>query len=325
MTDIHDSMSGPEQKPLNSSGLPELVGGGGVPPMVSAAQSHGDYPIQVGPQLTLGLKLGGSRKRFYFLASSRSDVGRYRRKFPISEDGWREAWHAFATEDPLGAAAYRGALQRRAGHALREADRLELARQGAERLAQLPQIAEVAGCTLIGGYQYDRLTPANGYDLHFADDRVLITPSATTAILVELEYAEVLALRVDGPGAITRGGGFIGGGFGLAGAAEGMVIASVLNALTTRTTIQTIVEVQDRARDFLFFYENQTPEQLRLRLRPVEARLRQLADERDRQQRSQPVSGPDPVERLERLAQLHKQGALTDDEFAAAKRKLLTD
>ena len=32
---------------------------------------------------------------------------------------------------------------------------------------------------------------------------------------------------------------------------------------------------------------------------------------------------PDPMEQLERLATLHKEGALTDEEFAAQKAKLL--
>ena len=32
---------------------------------------------------------------------------------------------------------------------------------------------------------------------------------------------------------------------------------------------------------------------------------------------------PDPMEQLERLAKLHEEGALTDEEFAAQKAKLL--
>ena len=32
---------------------------------------------------------------------------------------------------------------------------------------------------------------------------------------------------------------------------------------------------------------------------------------------------PDPTEQLERLAKLHEEGALTDEEFAAQKAKLL--
>ncbi|HEY6891079.1 MAG TPA: SHOCT domain-containing protein [Solirubrobacter sp.] len=35
------------------------------------------------------------------------------------------------------------------------------------------------------------------------------------------------------------------------------------------------------------------------------------------------LTGGDPIERLERLAALHRSGALTDEEFAAAKARLL--
>ena len=34
-------------------------------------------------------------------------------------------------------------------------------------------------------------------------------------------------------------------------------------------------------------------------------------------------AGPDPIEQLKELAQLHQQGILTDEEFAAQKAKLL--
>jgi hypothetical protein len=37
----------------------------------------------------------------------------------------------------------------------------------------------------------------------------------------------------------------------------------------------------------------------------------------------QPAAGPDPIEQLKELAQLHQQGVLTDEEFAAQKAKLL--
>ncbi|HWV85042.1 MAG TPA: SHOCT domain-containing protein [Capillimicrobium sp.] len=36
-----------------------------------------------------------------------------------------------------------------------------------------------------------------------------------------------------------------------------------------------------------------------------------------------PAPGADPIERLKQLAELHSQGVLTDDEFAAQKAKVL--
>jgi Short C-terminal domain len=36
-----------------------------------------------------------------------------------------------------------------------------------------------------------------------------------------------------------------------------------------------------------------------------------------------PAAAPDPIEQLKQLGQLHEQGILTDEEFAAQKAKLL--
>jgi hypothetical protein len=36
-----------------------------------------------------------------------------------------------------------------------------------------------------------------------------------------------------------------------------------------------------------------------------------------------PAAGPDPIEQLKELGQLHEQGILTDEEFAAQKAKIL--
>ena len=36
-----------------------------------------------------------------------------------------------------------------------------------------------------------------------------------------------------------------------------------------------------------------------------------------------PAAGPDPIEQLKQLGELHSQGVLTDEEFAAQKAKLL--
>jgi membrane protease subunit (stomatin/prohibitin family) len=52
-------------------------------------------------------------------------------------------------------------------------------------------------------------------------------------------------------------------------------------------------------------------------------------DEQDAQQQQQappqqaPPADDDPMAQIQNLAQLHSQGALTDDEFAAAKAKIL--
>ncbi len=52
-----------------------------------------------------------------------------------------------------------------------------------------------------------------------------------------------------------------------------------------------------------------------------EERTKSLA----REERNDATAGPDPTEQLERLARLHRDGVLTDEEFEAKKRSLLDE
>lgn len=82
----------------------------GLPPMPRPSpQSLGDLPLQSGSNSTLGIKLRSRGKGFYFLAA-RGAVRRYGRRFPLTEEGWADAWTAFASEDPAGAARYLASL-----------------------------------------------------------------------------------------------------------------------------------------------------------------------------------------------------------------------
>jgi membrane protease subunit (stomatin/prohibitin family) len=50
---------------------------------------------------------------------------------------------------------------------------------------------------------------------------------------------------------------------------------------------------------------------------------RQLDQEQQRMSAQPPEQEPDPTEELQKLGQLHESGVLTDEEFAAAKAKVL--
>jgi hypothetical protein len=151
---------------------------------------------------------------FYFLAPTSGFGGRYKRRFPLTPDGWTQAWREFVSEDPEAAALYKEALLDRASLPARKAELAE----AYSRFSRIPQLAVVADCALIGGYGHDQLVLSGRYDLYFTDAEVLITRPSLPEPKASLQYRDVLALRVDGPGAITRGGGFIGGGFGVVGA-----------------------------------------------------------------------------------------------------------
>lgn len=102
----------------------------------------------------------------------------------------------------------------------------------------------------------------------------------------EVPIADVLALDIAGPGEVRSGGGFLGGGFGVVGAATGMLAATVLNALTTRTEVESVLRLATEcgsggcAGEAILVNHELSPDALRARMSAVF-----LAHEADRARR----------------------------------------
>ena len=94
---------------------------------------------------------------------------------------------------------------------------------------------------------------------------------------LQLSYADITALQIGGRGdvATTSGGGWSGGGFGAKGIAEGVVIASVLNSLTTKTThsIETILHLHWHTGSLTLLNTKFLPQQWGSLLAPVIRRI----------------------------------------------------
>lgn len=124
-----------------------------------------------------------------------------------------------------------------------------------------------------------------------------------------IPYAEIASMDISGPGSVTRGGGFIGGGFGVEGALEGMAVATVLNALTTKTKIHTFISITTNIGELHLHYSGMEPGALRIALSPVVFALRRL----------------DPVWRQGRLDALRfalAEKQLSDNEFQVLSERL---
>jgi hypothetical protein len=231
-------------------------------------------------------------------------VGRY----PLTEEGWAQAWQGFIGLRP----------DRRTVREVR------LALAGRQLAAGT--LAAVPGAVFLGGYCLDAgLAARSGYDLRFLHDRLAVYPAGNPAPPAALAYADITSIEIGGPGLVKSGGGFIGGGLGVAGAGEGIAIAAVLNALTRRTKITTVIQVQ-AADTELFFLDTKTPPQaLRIRLSPGLVALGKA------QAPAQPTAPDDGaptarsiVDELERLGRLHEKGLLTAEEFAQMKTRLIS-
>lgn len=184
----------------------------------------------------------------------------------------------------------------------------------------------VPRCVYLGGVNVP--VPAQTeVDLLFASGgiRVHRSPHARgSQPMAELPYAPQFKVELSGPGRFTSGGGFVGGGIGLEGAAGGMALAGVLNALTTRTRVESVIAVLSAQYEGFFLCREHGLEELRRTLAPVFLRARQNSVQAVVSE-SEPASEDrsDLVVVLERLTALHRAGALTDEEFRSAKAKAL--
>ena len=161
-------------------------------------------------------------------------------------------------------------------------------------------------CAYLGGCSYP-LSPGDLATLSF--DTAALSIHLSDGASFSVPYVELASIDISGPGTTTKGGGFIGGGFGVEGALEGMAIATVLNALTTRSKVHTFVSLTTNIGELHLHYGGMEPGALRIALAPVYAILRRL----------------DPAWRQERLAALkfaQTQEVLSEPEFAHLSKRL---
>jgi hypothetical protein len=227
---------------------------------------------------------------------------------PLTEAGWNKIWRTMTSDFPLLAVAVSEACQR--------SDVALSTDQYASELKSLGSLATLQNCVLLGGYGYEEsLTAGMKLNLYFTEEGLWASAQRTWKPQIRCPYSEARALEFSGPGRVRTGGGFIGGGFGLSGAAEGMIVASVLNSLTTRSSIQSIVRWEARTMEAFFFTSEATPGDLRIKLSPVMGCIRSGS--------VSPASS-DLLSEIERLAALHRQGVLDDDEFSDMKKRIIS-
>jgi hypothetical protein len=169
-------------------------------------------------------------------------------------------------------------------------------------------------CTLLGGHGHS-IAPGTACTVLLGSDEAHITP--TEGEPVTFRYKELDSLEIGGRGLLQPGGGFIRGGFGAEGAVLGMGIASVLNSLTSKSSIETVLTFKTRRGEAWVHYPRETPQALNIRLSGVLAKV-------ERSNQEKPIARTASVtEELARLHELHVQRALTDEEYAEAKARLI--
>lgn len=114
-----------------------------------------------------------------------------------------------------------------------------------------------------------------------ADALVVVGPAGVRVVhgsqRFEASHRELEGYQLGGVGQYETGGGWIGGGFGVAGALQGAAFALVMNALTTRIRNDCLLRFVFANAEMTFEVLVETPAQVELELSALTAALRQRA------------------------------------------------
>jgi hypothetical protein len=86
---------------------------------------------------------------------------------------------------------------------------------------------------------------------------------------IEIPYSDLTGAEIGGDGEKTTSAGVFGGGFGVEGAVEGIAIASLLNAATRKTRVDSRMRIGSVHGEVLLRHNIFTPNQLRVTFSPI--------------------------------------------------------
>ncbi len=147
-------------------------------------------------------------------------------------------------------------------------------------------------------------------------DKLFIISSATDDNETQIPIESLTSIDISGPGTQINNAGIVGGGFGVEGAVKGMIAASLINAATTRTKTDTFLRILTNNSEVHFHLNNIEPSGLRLLLSHLF-----VAIENKKTATGSQSAGL--AEEIGKLKSLNESGAISDNEFAQAKKKLL--
>jgi hypothetical protein len=273
-------------------------------------------------------------RSFVVVRLSRLDTAKVTDRFPLTEQGWADAWQVLSGRDASAATAIAARLSTRDG---RERASSAFRALNAESLCYLRRMK------YNGGSGEARLAKGQGYDVRFLGDRLVVCQPGEINAIVEVPYTDVETVEVSGPEQTTGSGsstlawmfalGLLGallGLFilGLAGLLLGALIFGAIGAAVGANSarIETTVRIRGKDAELYFLSTEYRPDALRIEmsrpLRAVERANAAEANDTDGAEHQATESVPD---RLTQLASLLQQGLITRQEFEHLKAKLIAE
>lgn len=136
--------------------------------------------------------------------------------------------------------------------------------------------------------------------------------------IIDIPFEEINEVEISGPGTVVTDAGMSGGGFGLEGFIKGAAAAALINAATTRKTTNTFMRIMTATGEIYIHTSEIEPDALKIKFSPVFVYLKNKANQQFK------IAGSSIAEEIERLQKLFKDGILTQEEFDAAKKKVIS-
>jgi hypothetical protein len=325
----------------DSGSDPVRQAGGGMPTSIPAMPSVAPGMVYLGsPNLLVDhdvhYSLGWQDHRkagpSIVLVRLRWFGGPIKARFPLTEQGWANAWRALCSSDPSAAAAIAAKLARKAE---RDNAAAALAALDQQALCYLPRV------TFKGGSGGSPLAKDQVYILRFLGDQITVgLPRQLNAVL-SIPYRDVDSVEVNGQGKVGKqlsqlpvlvlGLGLLGAllgllVLGLAGLFLGALLFGLIGALagSVSTTVESIVRIRAADADLYFLNAEKEPDALRIELAAAltaidTARGAPRAEDKG----SAVLPSASVPDQLGKLASLLEQGSITRDEFEHLKAKLI--
>ena len=179
----------------------------------------------------------------------------------------------------------------------------------------LPDGAKKLRVKVVGGAGWEPMHDTS-IDVKIASD-ALVFYDFKRIKKISLPYGEIRSIDIGGPGKVTSGGGFAGGGFG-EGALVGMGIATLANILTTHSSTKTYVRLLLEDAELILLSSDTEPDKMRILLSPLFVKSTKMLEHKPE------IDSNSMTRQLVELKGLHESGALSDEQYKKAVDKIVS-
>lgn len=165
----------------------------------------------------------------------------------------------------------------------------------------------------IGGVGYSSIVNADCF-FGLSKDSVVFVRSSDGE-RYDIPFSEVIEFEVSGPGKQTTSAGVSGGGFGLEGFIQGAAAAAIINAATSKTTVNTFLRILTKQGELYLHTSEVGPDDLKMNLSSLNVSMANRVQ-------SAKIDA-DLVTQLEKLQKMMQEGLINQADYDLAKKRLL--